>query len=58
MKAYTGYYRTLLTEEEKKQFNKIASFKGSVTEIHDELLRQYIRDNKVLLDSAYGTKTK
>ena len=39
MKTYTGYYRTLLTEEEKKQFNKIASFKGSVTEIHDELLR-------------------
>ena len=58
MKAYTGYYRTLLTEEEKKQFNKIASFKGSVTEIHDELLRQYIRDNKVLLDGVYGTKTK
>ena len=58
MKTYTGYYRTLLTEEEKKQFNKIASFNGSVTEIHDELLRQYIRDNKVLLDGAYGTKTK
>ena len=58
MKTYTGYYRTLLTEEEKKQFNKIASIKGAVTEIHDELLRQYIRDNKVLLDGAYGTKTK
>ena len=52
MKTYTGYYRTLLTDEEKKQFNRIASFKGSVTQIHDDLIRKYIEDNKSLLEAS------
>ena len=51
MKTYTGYYRTLLTDEEKKQFNRIASFKGSVTQIHDDLIREYIKQNKHLLEA-------
>ena len=42
----------LPSDEEKKQFNRIASFKGSVTQIHDDLIRKYIQDNKSLLEAS------
>ena len=58
MKTYAGYYRTLLTDEEKKQFNRIASFKGSVTQIHDDLIRKYVQDNKTLPEASKEKKRK
>ena len=44
MKAqYTGYYRTRLTKDEKKLFKQLALSQGEVTEVHDNIIRQYIK---------------
>ena len=43
---YTGMYRTCLTEEEKRDFKKLALKEGSVAEIHDRLIREYIKARK------------
>lgn len=44
MKAqYTGSYRTRLTEEERRTFKKLALTQGEVTEVHDNIIRQYIK---------------
>ena len=44
MKAkYTGAYRTRLTEDEKKLFKQLALSQGEVTEVHDNIIRQYIK---------------
>ncbi len=47
MKAiYTGYYRTRLTPEEKETFKKLALAQGEVTQVHDDLIRKYIKEVK------------
>lgn len=47
MKAiYTGYYRTRLTPEEKEAFKKLALAQGEVTQVHDDLIRNYIKEVK------------
>lgn len=44
MKAsYTGAYRTRLTTEERKAFKQLALSQGEVTEVHDSIIRQYIK---------------
>ncbi len=53
MKAqYTGSYRTRLTAEERRIFKKIALSQGEVTEVHDDIIRQYI--NKKEGDERHG----
>lgn len=42
-KTYTAIYRSCLTEEEKKAFKELALKKGSVTEVHDALIREFIK---------------
>lgn len=43
---YNGYYRSCLSDSEKEEFKKLAMKEGSVTEVHDNLLRNYIRSKK------------
>ena len=40
---YNGYYRTCLSVSEKEDFRKLAQKEGSVTEVHDNLIRNYIK---------------
>lgn len=42
-RTYTGYYRTQLSQAEKERFKNLALQRGSVVEIHDELIREFIR---------------
>jgi len=42
-KRYNALYRSCLTDAEKKAFKELALKKGSVTEIHDSLLREFIK---------------
>lgn len=41
-KSYSGFYRSCLTEDEKRLFKRLALERGSVTSVHDSLLRDYI----------------
>lgn len=50
--TYTGYYRTKLSPAEKQEFKSLALKRGSVAEVHDGLLREFIRREK---EGAYGT---
>lgn len=43
MKAqYTGQYRTGLSASEKKDFKKFALEEGTVVDVHDRLIRDFI----------------
>ena len=42
-KTYNALYRSCLSDSEKKEFKQLALKKGSVTEIHDSLLREFIK---------------
>lgn len=39
---YTGYFRSCLSDEERKDFKRLALEEGSVVDVHDALLREYI----------------
>lgn len=43
---YTGNYRTSLTSSEKKKFRKLALQEGTVVDVHDRLIREYISTKK------------
>lgn len=45
-KRYKGYYRTMLTDDEKRIFKQYALLEGSVTSVHDRLLRDYIEQER------------
>mgnify|MGYP007106421879 CR=1 FL=1 len=49
--TYTGYYRTKLSPAEKQEFKALALKRGSVAEVHDDLLREFIRREK---EGLYG----
>lgn len=43
MKAqYTGNYRTSLSATEKKEFRTLALQEGTVVDVHDRLIREFI----------------
>ncbi len=53
MKAqYTGYYRSCLTAEEKRDFKRLALKQGSVLSVHDKLLREFIQSEKAKEERA------
>ena len=48
---YNGYYRTCLSVSEKEDFRKLAQKEGSVTEVHDNLIRIYIKSKEEKRDT-------
>lgn len=52
-KEYTGYYRTLLSQQEKERFKSLALRRGSVVDIHDDLIREFIRKEE---EKRHGTQ--
>lgn len=58
MKAvYTGSYRTRLTSQEKKTFRRLAIAQGEITQVHDDLIRQYItkKEKEVQRANCFNT---
>ena len=43
---YNSFYRSCLSDEEKREFRELAQKEGSVTEVHDNLLRSYIKSKR------------
>lgn len=43
---YSGYYRTRLSKTEKEAFRRKALAEGSIVDVHDSLLREYIGRRK------------
>ena len=43
---HNSFYRSCLSDEEKKEFREFAQKEGSVTEVHDNLLRSYNKSKR------------
>ncbi len=53
-RKYSSFYRSCLSSGEKNMFRKLAQKKGSVVDVHDELLREFIK--KELEEGENGTQ--